>query len=112
MAAVQNLLAAVERNPELFSSEAGDFDTYFGDAEGEDARSDHLESQMRRYRRISELNPGSPEALALTVYCAWRLGDTVGAGQSMESLEQMVQDDPETPERLLIFVGAMKLALM
>ncbi len=60
--AVRYLLDAWRRQPELFTAQAEPIDKYFGDVTSEGGSSAVLANQMRRYRRIGDLNPDAPEA--------------------------------------------------
>ena len=118
MAAFDSLLRAFGRNPELFSSDQASLIEYFGDVDGDDARSAYLESQMRRYlgigfgrsAGIGAMNASSPEAWALEAYCAWRFGDSARARQALEAVVSLAPRLPsERASRLMGMVAALEV---
>lgn len=106
MQAAGQLLRAWERKPDLLA-DPRDIDPYFGDSDEQRTRSQFLETQMRRYVRIGELNPGSPVAHLLEAYCAWRLGDEPRARAAAKRAEETAHLAPDRMEMVLGLAGAM-----
>ena len=107
--AIDHLLAAAKRDPEVFQRETEPFDHYFGDVA--DGRSVYLAMQMRRYVRSGEYNPTSGAAYALQAYCAWRLGELGPAREALARVEQLALTTPAQTEDLLGFAAALHAAI-
>ena len=89
------LLEAVKRKPDFAASEAEQsrpFADYFGDARSGDSA--FLDAQMLRYAHIGDLNPNQAEALALQVYCTWRLGELSRTREAARELEGLATKRP------------------
>lgn len=88
------------------------FEDYFGDVREPGQDSQYLVAQLRRYWYHADANAGSPEAMALQAYCAWRLGDEARAAGTLAQLESMVWDEKHAPSpNLLDFVGSLRTEL-
>jgi len=108
--AIDSMLRAYERNPDLLSAEGEAIDGYFGDVQDDADRSAFLQAQMRRYARIGTLNPTSPEALAMEAYCAWRLRDFIHARQVAERASEMARSREDARAGLLDFLAALQVS--
>jgi tetratricopeptide (TPR) repeat protein len=107
--ALDALLEAVKRHPDLVTLEAGlphPFADYFGDARG--GGSLFLDAQMRRYSRLGELNPNHAEALALEAYCTWRLGELARARDAARKLEALATKRPAEDGYLLDYATLLR----
>jgi len=106
--AVRYLLEAWKRQPELFTAQAEPIDKYFGDTVPQGGSSAVLQNQLRRYRRIGDLNPEAPEALVLQAYCAWRLGDYGRTRETVEALEAAATTEVKVSRELVDFAAALR----
>ena len=109
--AIVYLVNAFDRNRQLLAEGPGFLDAYFGDAEAGGGRSRVLQTQLRRYLRIGELNPGSADALALEAYCAWALGDRGRTRDACERFAATAPSDPKVNPGLFAVVEAIEAAV-
>ena len=110
-AAVYYLTDAFQRDPAIFEAAPRELDRYFGDVADDGATSGVLEAQLRRYRRVAELNPEAPDALVLQAYCAWRLGEAERARQTLDQLDTLAMSGGKVSGELLDFGAALRKAL-
>lgn len=110
-AAVYYLTDAFQRDPAIFEAAPRELDRYFGDVADDGATSGVLEAQLRRYRRVAELNPEAPDALVLQAYCAWRLGEVERAHQTLDQLDTLAMSGAKVSGELLDFGAALRKAL-
>ncbi len=110
-AAVYYLTDAFQRDPAIFEATPRELDRYFGDVADDGATSGVLEAQLRRYRRVAELNPEAPDALILQAYCAWRLGEAERARQTLDQLDTLALSGGKVSGELLDFGTALRKAL-
>lgn len=106
--AIVYLVNAFDRNPQLLAEGPEFLNAYFGDAEEGGGRSRVLQTQLRRYLRIGELNPGSADALALEAYCAWALGDRGRTRDACERFTSRAPSDLKVNPGLFAFIEAIE----
>lgn len=81
MVAGRALLEIVRRDSSVFLAPT-ELRRFFGDPRV-------LDVQLRTYRRVGELNPGSTFAFALQAYCNWLLDDSARAREALAKMETL-----------------------
>lgn len=109
--AVHHLTEAFAREPALFDADPHELDGYFGDVTAEGETSVLLAAQLRRYRRVAELNPEAPDALVLQAYCAWRLNEIDRARQALDQLDALALGGSKVSAAVLDFATGLRQAL-
>ncbi len=87
--AMNKLLQAVERNPDLFR-EKPDLAQYFGDPK-------LLTAQLRKFALVDEVRRSDPASLAIQAYCAWLLDDIPRVRRALEAATRAAEGSPLAP---------------
>ena len=108
-AAINSLIDAARRRPEVFA-ERPNIAAHFGDVDPQTGRSATLERQLRRYARIAA-EKSTSDVLVLQAYCAWMLGDSRRAAESLSKAEELLAGGEQALPQIQLLIAALRYAL-